>query len=144
MHISISKLNGLSPGHRQAIIWTIAGILLIGPLGTNSSEILIEMHTFSFKKMHLNMSSGKWRPFYLGLNVLKGLAGSVLHVVLWNLVMIASGYGLVSDCIKPKPIPKLMLTSHLWYWLKGNMTEKWWRCQSLKCSREFSSLSSYY
>ena len=31
--------NGLSPGRRQAIIWTNAGILLIGPLGTNFSEI---------------------------------------------------------------------------------------------------------
>ena len=45
MHICISKLtsigsdNGLSPGRRQAIIWTNAGILLIGPLGTNFSEI---------------------------------------------------------------------------------------------------------
>ena len=46
-HKCVSKLttigsdNGLSPGRRQAIIWTIAGILLIGPLGTNFSEILI-------------------------------------------------------------------------------------------------------
>ena len=68
-HICVSKLsilasdNGLSPGRRQAIIWTNAGILLIGPLGTKFSEILIEINTFSFKKMHLKMSSGKWRPF---------------------------------------------------------------------------------
>ena len=48
--------NGLSPSRRQAIIWTNAGILLIGPLGTNFSEILIGIHTFSFKKMHL-----KWK-----------------------------------------------------------------------------------
>ena len=33
--------NGLLPGQHQAIIWTIAGILLIGPLGTNFSEILL-------------------------------------------------------------------------------------------------------
>ena len=76
MHICVSKLTiigsdkGLSPGRRQAIIWTNAGILLIGPLRTNFSEMLIEIHTFSFKKMHLKMSSGKWRPFCLGLNVL--------------------------------------------------------------------------
>ena len=63
--------NGLSPGRRQAIIWTNAGLLLIGPLETNFSEILIEIHTFSFKKMHLKMASVKWRPFYLGLNVLR-------------------------------------------------------------------------
>ena len=31
----IGSESGLSPGRRQAIIWTNAGILLIGPLGTN-------------------------------------------------------------------------------------------------------------
>ena len=75
-HICVGKLiilgsdNGLSPGRRQAIIWTNAGILLIGPLGTNFSEILIRIQTFSFKKMHLKMSSAKWRLFCLGLNEL--------------------------------------------------------------------------
>ena len=75
-HRCVSKLaiigadNGLSPGRRQAIIWTNAGILLIVPLGTKFSEILIEIHTFSIKKMHLKMSSAKWRSFCLGLNVL--------------------------------------------------------------------------
>ena len=75
-HICVGKLtiigsdNGLSPQRRQAIIWTNAGILLIGPLGTNFSEILIEIQTFSFKKMHFKMSSAKWRLFGLGLNVL--------------------------------------------------------------------------
>ena len=39
----IGSDNGLSPGRRQAIIWTNAGILLIGPLGTNFSEILIQI-----------------------------------------------------------------------------------------------------
>ena len=46
----IDSDNGLSPGRRQAIIWTNAGILLIGPLGTNFSEILIEIQTFSLRK----------------------------------------------------------------------------------------------
>ena len=75
-HICVGKLtiiasdNGLSPGRRQAIIWTNARILLIGPLGTNFNEILIEIYIFSFKKMHLKMSSAKWRPFCLGPNVL--------------------------------------------------------------------------
>ena len=66
----IGSDNSLSPGRRQAIIWTNAGILLIGNLGINFSETLIEIYTFSFKKMHLKMSSGKWRPSCLGLNVL--------------------------------------------------------------------------
>ena len=76
-HKCVSKLtiigsdNGLSPGRCQAIIWTNAGILWIRTLGTNFSEILNEIRAFSFKKMHLKMSCGKWRPFCLGLNVLK-------------------------------------------------------------------------
>ena len=69
--IIIGSDNGLSPDRRQAIISTNAGILLIGPLGTNFREILIEIHTFSFKKMRLKMSFGKWRPFCLALNVLR-------------------------------------------------------------------------
>ena len=44
-HICVGNLtiidsdNGLSPRRRQAIIWTNVGILLIGPLGTNFSEL---------------------------------------------------------------------------------------------------------
>ena len=56
---NISSDNGLSPGRRQAIIWTNAGILLIGPLGTNFSGILSKIHTFSLKKMHFKTSSAK-------------------------------------------------------------------------------------
>ena len=74
----IGSDNGLSPYRRQAIIWTNAGILLIGPLRT-FSEILIYIQTFSFKKMHLKMSSAKWRPFCLGLNVLNGGGAEPLH-----------------------------------------------------------------
>ena len=75
-HICVGNLNiigsdnGLSPSRRQAIIWTNAGILLIEPPGTNFSEILIKIHTFSFKKMHFKMLSVKLRPFCLGLNVI--------------------------------------------------------------------------
>ena len=80
-HICVGNLtiigsdNGLSPDRRQAIIWTNAGILLIGPLVTKFSEILIEIHIFSLKKMGLKVSSAKWWPFCFGLNVLKGLCG---------------------------------------------------------------------
>ena len=66
----IGSDNGLASGRRQALIWTNVGILLIGPLGTNFSEILIKIHTFSFKKMRLKMLSVKRRPFCLGLSVL--------------------------------------------------------------------------
>ena len=86
-HISISKLttissdNGLSPGRRQAIIWTNAGILLTGTLRKNFSEILIEIHISSFKKTHLKMLSAKFRPSCLGLNVLRyDMSGIHVHL----------------------------------------------------------------
>ena len=73
----IGSDNGLSPGQRQAILWTNAALLLIGLLGTNLNEILIKIYTFSLKEIHLKMSSGKCLPFCLSLNVLKkqGLHG---------------------------------------------------------------------
>ena len=80
-HICVSKLtntgsdNGLTVGRHQAIMWTNAGILIIGHLGTNLSEILIKIYTLSFKKIHLQMSSGKWRPSCLGL--------SLRSVIMW-------------------------------------------------------------
>ena len=64
--VSIGPDNGLSPIRRQATIWTNAGLLLIGTLGTNFSEILIVIHKFPCKKMQLKMSFGKWRPFCTG------------------------------------------------------------------------------
>ena len=69
--ICVSKLTII--GWHQAIIWTNAGILLTGTLGTNLSEILNDIQTFSLKKRFLKMSSEKWRPFCLGLNVLRQL-----------------------------------------------------------------------
>ena len=84
MHICVSTLsiigsdNSLSPDRRQAIIWTNDRLLLIELLGTNVGEILIDIYVLSFKKMHLEMSSGKRRPFCLGLNVLNWGNGWVM------------------------------------------------------------------
>ena len=88
-HICISDLtiigsdNGLSSERRQAIIGTNAEVLFIWPLGTNFSGILIAIHIFSFKKMHLKMSSGKWRPSCRGLNVLKCPLSILCQLMVW-------------------------------------------------------------
>ena len=62
----IGSDNGLSPGRRNAIIWTNAGTL--------SSEFRIQFrrsyrNSYIFK-MHLNMSFAKWRSFCLGPSML--------------------------------------------------------------------------
>ena len=75
MHMWVSNLtttgsdNGLSLSRHQATVRTSAGILIIGPLETNFNEILIEIQTFSFTKMHLKMPSRTWMPSCLGPNV---------------------------------------------------------------------------
>ena len=72
-HIYIGNLaiigsdNSLSPGRRQAIIWTNAGILLIWPLGTKFNEILIEnsyifIHQNVFEKVVCEMAAVLIRP----------------------------------------------------------------------------------
>ena len=91
----IDSDNGLLPSRHQAIIWTNAGILLIWPLGTNFSEILIEIHIFSFMKVHLKWLSGKWRSFCPGLNVLRLLKlhcynGMQTYVSIYNFLV--NGY----------------------------------------------------
>ena len=65
--IIIGSDNGLSPGRRQAIIWTIAGILLIRSLRIKFSEVLNKIHAFSFTKMHLNCRMRKGSHFVLAL-----------------------------------------------------------------------------
>ena len=66
----IGSENDLLLDQHQAIILINAGMLLIGPRRTNFSGILIEILTFVFKKMCLKVSSAKWQPFYLNLNML--------------------------------------------------------------------------
>ena len=69
-HISVGKLisigsdNDLLPGQRQAIIWNNAGIVLIGPLGTNFSEFLIEIFfkEITFENVICYMSAILSRP----------------------------------------------------------------------------------
>ena len=61
-----SGLIKAEPGRRQAIMWSNLDVLSIKPHGTYFNEILFDMKIFSFKKMHLNMFSEKWQPFWSG------------------------------------------------------------------------------
>ena len=75
--VIVGSDNSLWPVQRKAIIWTNAGMLLIGPLRTHFTEILIEIQTFSLRKIRLKMSFAKCCSFRLGLNVLTALPGSM-------------------------------------------------------------------
>ena len=64
--------------------------------------MLISIHTFSFKQIHVKMSSAKWQPFYLGLNVLTH-CGLLMHIyaphirvviyflTLWVIIVLCNG-----------------------------------------------------
>ena len=54
-------------------------LLPTGPLGTNFSEILIIIQNFSFTKMHLKISSAKWRPFCPG--------GRWVNCIWWHTIL---------------------------------------------------------
>ena len=150
-HICVSKLttigsdNGLSPGRRQANIWTNAGILSIGSLGTNFSEILIEIYTFSFKKMHLKMSFGKLRPFCLGLNVLIStlrfhisflfqVKVTVINAVVWMLMICCFGTGTSAITVLTKT------SSSFWKFSVFIDSLNFWHCCMFLCNTSFSVL----
>ena len=122
-HICVSKLttigsdNGLSPGWRQAIIWTNDGMLLIEPLGTTFSEILSEIHTFSFKKMHLITSSGKWWPSCLGLNVLNSYSKPPICWLQHN------DFGNIARPLMTNPPHVLYIPT--WAWILTDLNTEW-------------------
>ena len=79
-HICVSKLtiidsdNGLAPSRRQAIIWTSAVILLIGPLGINSVKYQSKFKHFHSRKCvwTCRLSKILFLPQYLTRNQDKG------------------------------------------------------------------------
>ena len=102
--VSIGPGNGLSPVRCQAITWTNAGLLSIGPLGTNFSETRIKIQKFSFMKINFNLWSVKWPLFCPGGNELKSI-----HVGKkgpWSSLVGVMAYWLFTA----KPLPEQMQT----------------------------------
>ena len=121
--------------------WTHAGILLIGPLGTNFSEILIEIHILSFKKMHLKMSAGKWRPFCLGLYVLNTQITSfnewrnktyIMFVLTWH-----------NECINKKHDIHTVTVLHMLCICSGDDAANKCAVHSRKCHWLYRHVESY-
>ena len=100
-HICVGKLtiiasdNGLSPGRRQTIIWTNAGILLIGSLGTNFNEIFyrnsyIFIQENALENVVREMASMLSRPQYVNelmwrdwcwMHIVAGRNSNILKVI---------------------------------------------------------------
>ena len=109
-HICISKLtiigsdNGLSPGRRPAIIWTNAGILLIGPLGTNFSKILVKVQNFLLIKTHVKISSAKWWPFLSRGRWVKALVNGHYFADISKFIFLNENHGILT-AISIKCVP---------------------------------------
>ena len=77
------------PSHYLNQCWNIVN----WALGNKLQWHFIKIYAFPFKKMHLNMLSGKWQPFCLDLNVLSGIhRSSSRHVytyicVIWGMLL---------------------------------------------------------
>ena len=124
-HICVSKLafigSDIGLANRQAFIWTNAGILLIGPMETNVSEIELEIYIFPLKNALENVRKlaaifsrpqcAKTRPImaclcdvwgrlcdtsymYVGL---RSLPENLLHSCIWFyfILLWPSGIGIV-------------------------------------------------
>ena len=63
--------KGLLPSRLHAIIWTNHGLCLLGPLGTNFSEIRIKIPESLYKKISSKMLFAKLRLFYFDCIMLR-------------------------------------------------------------------------
>ena len=114
------------PVRRQAITWTNADLLSIGPLTARNKVQwnLNRILAFSLKKIGLKMSSGKCRPFCFGLNVLSEVTAASLKIgythrfhqyilmLYWDTEM--SSKRLIKMCLKCHKLT-LLVPNHLFF-----------------------------
>ena len=172
-HICVRKLtiigsdNGLSPGWRQAIIWTNAGMLMV-PLGAKFSEILVEILTFSLKKCGLMCrlrSGGHFVSVSIGLNIEKypivirliQICSALYQFIYGNifaLLAIRAGYSPVpGEFPAQRPVTRSFviffdlrlnkrLSKQSWGWLFEMLSCPLWRhCNVLGAMSDFQPLS---
>ena len=129
---------------RQAIIWTNAGILSYGPLGTK-----LQWNHF-IQEMHLKMSSGKWRPFCLVFCLLLKVIPSFFRTSLYHIRILwyyfrkttrYHEYAVTWPCYIPKNIMRhsslIQSTSNI-SWQKNYYAKKhiWMKSVTWKCDRD--------
>ena len=112
--VSVGSDNDLSLGRRQAIIWPNAGILLIGPLGINFSEISFRIQNFSLRKMQLKLSSAKWQPFCPGGD----------ELLCWCPIIWPSHYFFLKIGY-PQMKPIIWTNHELVYWYTYHLNQSW-------------------
>ena len=110
----------------QAIIWTSARIL-INWSGTNFNEILIEIHTFSFKEYAFE--NVVWKMSAILSQWVISLLWSYVNKLIWLIVSISSWTRYGQYAIPPESIPS---------WYSSCLASLWistYRIVPIKCAR---------
>ena len=122
-HLTIIGLdNGLSPSHYLNQCWNIVNWTFRNKL----HEILIKVHTFSFKKMHLKMSSGRCWPFCPGLNELTVIGSLGMNFILSIHCLVHTKPSVWRGCLTDVRIPIIsydqvvLSVLCLYYWTSYN------------------------
>ena len=132
-----------APSHYLNQCWDIVN----WKLGTNFSELLIEIHTFSFKKMHLKMMSILSRPqcvndasfgFILTFDVetcgrftIQVSDGMISPPGPWSAQWVSYTYKTYYHDIESEPT-----LGHAW---RYNLLSPWWHNSKVSLPRQFSS-----
>ena len=85
--VSITSGKSLSAVRHQAISGTNANLLSIGLVRTNLSEIRFKIYSFSFKEMHLKVSSAEMAAILSTGRLVKTPIGTIQS--LWGAEMYA-------------------------------------------------------
>ena len=130
------------------IIWNSAGILLIWTTGTNISEILSKIYIFSYKKMHLKMSSAKWRQLCLCLKMLVSYILVTAYLAVWWRHEMEKLPALMVLCEENPPVIGVPSASNadLWCLFEDSSTNCWvnTRTETLCRSCDISVMGVYY
>ena len=105
----IGSRNQLRPARCQVIIISNVNFVSTGSVRTNCSEILIYMQQLSHTKMDLNISSAKWGPCGLGLDVISKprklyQSGTTTSIRWWRFQMETLS-ALLTLCARNSPVP---------------------------------------
>ena len=126
----IGSDNGLSPGQRQAIIWTNAGILLIQTLGAKVSEILSDIHTFPFEENAFENAVCKMVATLSQPQCINRVESVVMHS--FSSVILLSWYITTALlCFVIQNQPKQSWGGDRFYGVtKGSFLRRYWRSES--------------
>ena len=111
----------------------------------NFNEILIQIHTFSFKKIHFKISSGKWWPFCLDLKVLSDAAWCQSWSILVQIMSLPEQVmmSLTEPVLTDHQWGSVAFTSVNFTWKSWDIVDQWNVIESIGFSPFFADLPGW-